>query len=194
MDERFHAPNEGMHGRLRKRLARAVAATALLALAGGCVYSLRPWAVDSAKTSGTALLGEWRDAEDLWIFMQDEDGLRLLLSENGRLGEFRATPFLAAGAEHLDLVPVDSGALGSFFSSHLLPLHGLMRWSVSGDSLFMTTLDLGRAQRVFQQVPPPAEKVDDRWVFTGSSEDVHGYLVAHLSADSLWTDTLRLGK
>jgi len=191
MKARSHDQNERKRVRLRKALAAAAAA---LALCAGCVFSTHPWYVDGSQVPGTALVGEWSDGESLWIFLEGEDGLRLVHREDERLGEFRAVPFRAAGRDHLDLQPLDSKAINGFAASHLLAMHSLFRWALEGDTLVLTSLDLGRVEKLFQAVPPPGEKIEDRWVLTGSSAEVHDYLVRHLSADSLWTDDDRLGR
>lgn len=183
-----------MPDRLRKRAARAAAATTLLALLGGCVYSIHPWYVPGSEGDDSRLIGEWSNGEELWIFLADEGGLRLIQRDDGRLGEFRAVTFEVEATEHLDLVPLDEKTQNSFLASHLLPMHGVLRWAMDLDTLCLVSLDLGRAQKVFLSRPFPGEKIDDRWVFTGPTVDVFAYLKQNLAADSLWSDTLRLGR
>jgi hypothetical protein len=180
---------------LRKCLT-GLASLAGVSLLAGCVYSLHPWAIPGSETEYATLIGAWQTDEELWLFHEDEEGLRLLQNEGGGSGEFRVRSFLAGSRHYLDLQPLEQKALSGFAASHILALHGLLRWRIEagGDSLVLTSPEFGRMERLFERQPPPGEKIGDRWVLTGASEQLFAYLDAHLGADSLWTEELQLGK
>jgi hypothetical protein len=163
----------------------------LLALFGGCVYSLQPWYAEGSGGADPTLKGVWRevDGQDAWVFLAQGDSLCLLYQDDGQTGEFTAVTFNVEGQDFLDLTPAAAGRASGPMGWYQLPMHGLHRWSLSGDTLRMSSLNPQTLDTQLQLgTHPPLQEMDNRWIFTGSREEMSALVADQLLDPALYDE------
>ena len=184
-----HDANQRKSGLFRKHLPVCLIGCCLFLT--GCIYSLQPWYAEDAGGADPALLGIWRevDGQDTWVFLAAGDSLRVLFSSEGQLGEFTAVTFRLKDWTLLDLTPAGPSQPSSTVGWYMYPLHGLHRWQLRGDTLLLGSLASNVLSERLEAGPhPPLEKGENRWVFTGSREEMAGYVAAQLLDEALFSD------
>jgi len=181
-----HVSNQRKTGLIRKLKGGF---SCLLLVATGCVYSIHPWHRAGEGKADPALLGVWKDAENnaTWVFTQEGDSLSVLYQADKELARFNGASFLSGGEHFLDLTPADGSCGSGVAAWYLLPLHGLHRWELGGDTLRLASLKAPALDSLLTGVDhPPLDRSNDRWVFTGSRNDMADFLERHLLDASLY--------
>lgn len=163
----------------------------LLALLGGCVYSVQPWYAEGTGGVDHSLTGIWRevDGEDCWVFIAKGDSLRLIYQEDNQSGEFTALSFQVGGQHFLDLTPAAGEVASGPVGWYLLPLHGLHTWSIDQDTLRMSSLNIQALEALLPAIEhPPLEKQDNRTIFLGEREAMAAFVEQALLDPSLYDE------
>lgn len=88
------------------------AATVLLGavalLLSACIPSVNPYYKPKDVTFDPALIGEWADDEESWVFShhKDEGAYELTITESGKRGVLKATLFTLRNHRFLDVIPI----------------------------------------------------------------------------------------
>lgn len=181
-----HGSNQRKTGLIRK--LKALFWVSALGLSG-CVYSIHPWHQAGQGSADPALLGLWRDVEDgaTWVFAPQGDSLSVLYQGEKELAHFNGASFRLRGQSFLDLAPADGSCGDGVLAWYLLPLHGLQRWSLEQDTLRMSALKAQALDSLLNIVDHPAvDRSSDRWVFTGTREEMAAFLAGNLLDAALY--------
>ncbi len=165
-------------------LIRKLKCLLLLPMLGlGCVYSIQPWHRAGTGGGDPALLGVWVevDKSNTWVFTQQGDSLSVLYQADKELARFNGASFTSGAWSFLDLCPADGSCGEGVAAWYLLPLHGLHRWEIRGDTLLLASLKAQALDSLMSGVDhPPLDRGSDRWVFTGNREEMAAFLDRHL--------------
>lgn len=110
--------------------------------AAGLVLSLQPVYDDSSIAFDEALIGQWENAEDqtsATIEQAQWRSYKVTYTDRSATRTFQGNLTKIAVAHYLDLTEVR----GNDFGPYLVPVHGLIRVTLSGDTLTAADLDYG---------------------------------------------------
>jgi hypothetical protein len=144
------------------------------------VVSLQPAYDDQSIVFDEALLGQWENAEDgerATIERGEWRSYRITYTDRTATRSFQGNLTKAGTAMLLDITEVRGADPGPF----LVPVHGIVRVSVEGDTLTTARLDYDRFMRARAQksVGLPVSAVDDRRnaVITAPTGDLRRWLM-----------------
>jgi hypothetical protein len=174
-----------------RRICKAGAALLFLMTSSGCIYSLHPWH-SGLMTDDPALHGSWqeRDGQDLWIFSPAADSLLLMVRSGNRCGSLGAGAFQLDGQRYLDLLPAEDPAGAGLLQAHFLPLHGIFRYRLDADTLFISSLDIEDLDKAFSRGEcGQATEVDDRWIMLGDTAELDSLLRTSFASPEFWDES-----
>ena len=144
------------------------------------MVSLQPAYDDQSIVFDEALLGQWENAEDgerATIERGEWRSYRITYTDRTATRSFQGNLTKAGAAMLLDITEMRGADPGPF----LVPVHGIVRVSVEGDTLTMARLDYDRFMRARAQKAAgfPVSAVDDRRnaVITASTGDLRRWLM-----------------
>jgi hypothetical protein len=144
------------------------------------VVSLQPAYDDQSIVFDEALLGQWENAEDgerATIERGEWRSYRITYTDRTATRSFQGNLTKAGTAMLLDITEMRGADPGPF----LVPVHGIVRVSVEGDTLTAARLDYDRFMRARAQksVGLPVSAVDDRRnaVITAPTGDLRRWLM-----------------
>ncbi len=172
---------------------RLVAVWSLLPLLSGCVLSIHPWTEPGLILPVAELEGVWQDCEggDTWVFLLEEESTyRLIHSEDGKPAEFTAAVFELDGLRFMDLLPREP-KLNGFYSYHLLPVHGLFRLALDGDTLRLAMLDIDYVDHLLKADPDLVEhtRAEDRLLLTAPTAGLQDFLLRCGEDEQIYGET-----
>jgi hypothetical protein len=163
---------------------RSIALSACLlaaTLSSGClVLALQPAYDPESVVFDEALIGEWENGDDgtsATIERAEWRSYKVIYADRSSTRSFQGNLTKVGPATFLDLTEMRGVDPGPF----LLPVHGVLRLSVSGDSLTAAMLDYNWFIRAMTRKSPglPALAVDDRRnvVMTAPTEGIRRWLM-----------------
>lgn len=134
----------GILGAVRPSTARRLSLAAILvaaacALQGCLVLSLHPAYDDESIAWDPALIGDWRDADDvstIHVEAAEWRSYKIHYEHPSEKGDLTAYLTIVGDDRYIDVTPVRGTDWGSF----LLPVHDVLRIALAGDTLTLTPL------------------------------------------------------
>jgi hypothetical protein len=183
-------------------------ATGVLALLGGCVFSLHPFYTDRDLAYSPALIGAWvtADATETWEFTGPrEQGYTLVITgSDGKKGEFVVRLFRLEGHMFLDLLPaiVDMPQV-DYYRDHLLPVHSAVRVYGIEPELKLAMMDPGWFEDYIAANPAAVRHEhgvgwllkkagsvpQQRTILTATTRELQAFLLAHLETKGAYFET-----
>lgn len=123
----------------RRRSLAAMFVAAACALQGCLVLSLQPAYDDESIAWDPALVGDWRDADDvstIHVEAAEWRSYKIHYEHPSEKGDLTAYLTIVGDDRYIDVTPVRGTDWGSF----LLPAHGVLRIVLEGDTLTLTPL------------------------------------------------------
>jgi hypothetical protein len=146
----------------------------------GClVVALQPAYDDASVTFNEALVGRWENVDDgtkASVERGEWRSYKVTYTDRSATRSFQGNLTAIGDATFLDLTEMRGADPGPY----LVPVHGLFRVTIDGDTLSATMLDYGWFARAVQQkrLGQLATAVDDRRnaVITGPTADLRRWL------------------
>lgn len=172
---------------MRTRITAAFGATVLLLAA--CVPSVNPFYTDEDVEFDPALLGEWVEDEDIWLFEQFEDLERaygLTLTSDGKTGTFVATLFSIGDERFLDLLPVEveyAEDTPDLTEVAMIPGHLALHVRAIEPRLELALMDPDWVEEFLDENPRALRhrRDGDRTILTGETRELQRLLRRHLN-------------
>lgn len=175
----------------------------LLSLAGCYLAAVHPLASPEQRSFDAALIGTWAGGSDtLHITGDAVDNLELTVVEGAgitadspRRGTLETLVTVIAGRHFLDVLPAEikSSPLSVLEQTLMVPMHGVIRYRVAGDSLILQYLNYrefdrkGRGGKAFGL---KLERVaaDGPLLITSSTEQLRRFLARHGGDEALFEE------
>jgi hypothetical protein len=176
----------------------------IAALLTGClVTSVYPFYTEKDVHFETALLGEWRNAEDSdeqWKFERaTNDSYRVTYTSGTNSSPMQARYFKIAGEGFLDLSTTE---INDTILPLPIPAHALMRVFELTPTPRLAMLDYGWLAKLLEKNPKAlrhhitqkaGETQDEgRLVLTADTAELQRFIRSHLKTEGAWKDSLKL--
>jgi hypothetical protein len=169
----------------------AAGVAALLFVA--CVPSVNPFYRLQDITFDPALVGEWIDGDESWVFERypNEDTYRLSFSDGEETGSMRATLFTLDDHRYLDLIAEDiefADDQWELIDFTVFPGHIVMHVAEIEPQLRMAPFDLDWVEDFLEQNPNVLDHAvyDDRILLTGPTRELQRFLKKHVDGGELF--------
>jgi hypothetical protein len=176
---------------MKAKIVIAAAGAALLFVA--CVPSVNPFYRTQDITFDPALIGEWVDGDESWVFERypNEDAYRLSFSDGEETGWMKATLFTLDDHRYLDLIAEDiefAADQWELIDFSVFPGHIVMHVAEIGPQLRMASFDLDWMEEVLDQNPNALDHAvyDDRILLTGPTRELQRFLKKHVDGGELF--------
>lgn len=155
----------------------------------GCVPSLHPLYTDGDLIFDPALVGVWAEKEndnETWSFQKrGEKAYRLVVTDDGKTGEFEAHLLRLGNTLFLDLYPEEAGLEGinrnDFYKGHLLSAHTFLKVIQVEPTLQMAFIETRWLEQYVEKNPAAIrhEVVSERILLTASTKALQEFVVTH---------------
>ncbi|MCE9642262.1 MAG: hypothetical protein K8S22_19245 [Betaproteobacteria bacterium] len=190
-------------------------AIALLAVLGGCVFSLHAFYTAEDLLFAPELVGAWvtEDFAETWEFTPATDkSYKLVITESGgKWGTFAVRIFRIEGHLFLDLLPAASDMPQTeYYRDHLLPVHSAVRVLTIEPDLKLAIMDPSWFEKFIAENPAAIRHENGlgwqlrkndavpqkRSILTANAQELQSFLIAHLDTRGAYFEpaTLRRRK
>lgn len=168
-------------------------------LLAGCVpIAVQPFYRMADVIHDPALLGTWKDKPDgkeRWTFTAAEGkSYALEIQSDDQRGVFVAYLFKLGNERFLDLypakTPLEEKLEKNPYNVSLIPGHVFVRVRATDPALRMSGMGLDWLRQRLKEDPKAVEHsvIEDRVVFTGSTEAMQAFIKQHLTNADAWND------
>jgi hypothetical protein len=175
-------------------LVLALACTALAALSGCYVQSIRPAYTEKTMTYDAALAGTWvSDEDEEYVFTMSDTtrGMYTLMSDQGGSeARFQAVLFQVGGAAFLDIYPDAPETENTFYMDHLLRVHNILRVEMEADTLWVQDFDAEWLQDAInkKQVRLANVPLDGAILLTGSTNELQSFITKYAKSKDAYSE------
>jgi hypothetical protein len=169
-----------------------VAALVLVA----CVPSVNPFFRLQDITFDPALIGDWLDGKDRWMFERyaDEDAYRLIISDGEKSGAMKATLFTLDDHRYLDLIAEEIEFADDqleLINDSVFPGHLVLHVAEIGPQLRMAFFDLDWMEDYLEENPNTLDymALEDRYLLTGTTRELQRFLKKHVDDGELFPES-----
>lgn len=172
-------------------LCRGILSIAMFVILCGCVPSLQPFYTAKDVLFDPALAGTFMQDKAVWTFAKaEEKAYKLVIRDDGNSSTFAAHLFQLGEVKYIDLYPskdsLDDCQREDFFRASVVPGHLVLKVvALDATTLKLQVMDQdGLKERLKAKGSVPHAWIeDDRLVFTGSTEQMQGFL-REISSDA----------
>jgi len=171
---------------MKTRITAACGATVLLLAA--CVPSVNPFYTDADIEFDPALLGEWVESDDRWVFEAAEElpGYKLTITESYDSGIFWAMLFSIGDERFLDIMPVEveyADDLVDLAEAAMIAGHLVLHVRAIEPQLELALMDPDWLEEYVDENPRALEHRRDggRIILTGKTRELQRLLRRHLN-------------
>jgi hypothetical protein len=183
--------DEPAENRMTTKNVFTLGVAALLLVA--CIPSVNPFYRAEDISFDPALIGEWIDGDERWVFERyaGEDAYQLTFSDGEDTGSMKATLFRLGDHRFLDLVAENiefADDQWELIDFSVFPGHLVMHVAEIGPQLRMAVFDLDWMEDLLGQNPNALEhtRFDDRILLTGSTRELQRFLKKHVDGGELF--------
>ena len=182
---------------MKKRNLIAFGVAAILLTA--CIPSVNPFYTDKDVVVDPHLLGEWQEKDNadnpvIWKFEQStNNAFKLMVTEQGKTGEFSAHLFKVKQAQFLDLIPTScdyAANQASLVAMSMYPGHLLMRVGQIEPELKLAACDYDWLQKFLVKNPKAIAHHTEEGenVLTANTADLQKFVLKHLGTNELFQE------